>query len=142
MKKIFITFLLVILFIPSFYARPILSMTKWDGGKHGYNYVSANLVTTSSGTEGWEIECHSPGYERCARPSGTAIATGLDLADIQIAEELVELAEGFWDDGLKQGSESKLVQMPNEGFVRQYVVSWYVSDRRIHIDVVRNDISL
>ena len=37
---IFITSFPIIFYIPSFYASPILSMTKWDAGKQWYNYVN------------------------------------------------------------------------------------------------------
>lgn len=141
MKKLFFFISCLVISSSDVYSRPILSMTKWDGGKHGYNYVSANLVTSSSGTEGWVIECHSPGFERCARPA-SVVSNDLDYADIQFAEELVGRAELSWDEGFKSGTDAILVQIPNETFLRQYVVTWFVSDRRVHIEVVRNDVSI
>ncbi len=124
-------------------SKPIFSITKYDGGRNGYSYVEAHLETNSQGLEGWVVECHSPGFEKCRRPmSSSAPAGDLDATDLSIGEELLNYADDAWDDGVKSGNHSMNVQAAGETFIRQYVVSWVVVERKIHIEVVRNDIYL
>ena len=109
-----------------------------DGGRKGYWHVGAEMGVTAGGTSGWIVTCLDPGREACRPPSGLAPPMGVTEEEFQQAHLLLEYAEDQWDSGVAQGIHTHSIVYPN-GIVSVLVVTWWVHDRIIHIEVERSE---
>ncbi len=132
MNKIVATSILVLITFGS-YAIPIISITKIDGGRRGYWFVSYEMGENSGGTSGWIVNCFDPGREPCKTHSSIP-PEGISQAEFNKAIELVEYAENMWDEGLMNGIYSETI-VDSSLHLSTLQVHWYVIDRIIHIDV-------
>lgn len=136
MKKLL--FISTLLFSSQLFAIPIISVLKADGGRKGYWFVSAEMGSSAGGTSGWILNCLDPGREQCRPPSGLAPPEGVSEEEFHQAQLLIEYAEDQWDSGVSGGVYAHSY-ISSSGMSKALVVTWWVEDRIIHIDVNRPD---
>ena len=118
MKKIIITFALILGYQLTSLGLPIYSVERTNKGLFGYRNVSFHQESLN-GHMGWVGSCSQPGLDRC-RP-GSALA---DANDQTIGLELLEFADSKIDLGNFTGSKDVLIHVDGDTTDRKYTVTW------------------